>query len=514
MNYNPKKHFWSLIILLILGLAIPTAFCQPLSSNLMLAKNLSDAYVEVTEKVKSSVVTIECINLYVTPTEEEDNSAETAEVSPEEMLPAEVHRFLSRMQEESVDEVNPGSCTGTGVIISTDGVVVTNYHVVKDAISIKVKLDNSKQLEAEVIGLDPKTDLAVLQLNTKEKLPAATLGDYASCKVGSIVIAIGAPEGFEQSVTFGHISALQRSSEDLYYLDDLVYLNFIQTDAAINHGNSGGPLVTLDGEVIGINCVGADNADNLNFAIPVSTVKNVVKKILKFGEVPRGYMGVSTYELRNFNNGTEHQGLLIQKVHPNTPAAAAGLKMGDILLSYNGTKLESNQQIMRLVSNSEIGSQATIKYLRNGQPRSTQTTITDQPANPDRPAMELIAPDNAEYQRPESYESELLGITAIALPLKDGFPDDVEFFKDKYGLLITAIDNRLSAYTSGLIPGMIIKLVNFTPVNTLADLEQVEKKITPASEVLIQALLTTDIPITSILDLSLYEKVKEKYSSD
>ena len=508
MNYVTKNCSRLFIILAVMGFCISESFCQEPGSNLLLAKQLSAAYVEVTEKVKPAVVTIQCIDLYTNSAEED--SAESDADAPESMLPEEVHRFLSRMQESTAEDVSPGSCTGTGIILSADGIVVTNYHVVKDAISIKVKLDTGKQLEAEVVGLDPKTDLAVLKLNTAEKLPSATLGDSAACKVGSIVIAIGAPEGFEQSVTFGHISALQRSSEDLYYLDDLVYLNFIQTDAAINHGNSGGPLVTLDGEIIGINSVGSDDADNLNFAIPVNTVKNVVEKILKYGEVPRGYMGVATYELRNFSNGEVQEGLLVQKVHPNTPAAAAGFKMGDILLRYNGTKLESNQQVLSLVSDSEIGSKALIEYIRNGHHSSAEITITAQPETLDRPAMELLAPDDTAYQRPESYESELLGITVVALPLPDGFPDDVEFFKDKTGLLITELDNRLSACTSGLIPGMIIKFVNFTEVKTIADLQQVEKNIKPAAEVLIQSLLNDDIAATSVLDLGLDKKLNNQ----
>ena len=513
MHYVKRSYILGILALLLIELSIPQTFCQEINKSLDFARQMSEAYVKVAEDIKPAVVTIECVNIYFNS--EEENSTEPGEIINEDMLPDEVHRFINRMQEDIADEVKAGRCTGTGVIISEDGVVVTNNHVVKDAVSIKVRLDNGELLKAEIIGTDPKTDLAVLHLLTDNTLPVATLGDSAACKVGSIVIAIGAPIGFEQSVTFGHISALQRSNEILYYEDELIYLNFIQTDAAVNHGNSGGPLINLNGEVIGINSNGGyGEAENLNFAIPVNTVKNVVKKTLEYGEVPRGYIGVATYDLNNYYNGKVQQGLLVEKVHPNTPAALAGFKMGDILLSFNGTKLISNQQVLRLVSDSEIGSKAVIKYLRNRHTRSKKVTIAAQPERLDMPVLDLITSNNTDCQRPESYESELLGITVVALPLQNGFPDDIEFFKNKSGLLITEIDDSLSTYTSDLIPGMIIKFINFTKVNSLKDIAKLEKKIEPGSEVLIQALLNEDIPITTILDLGLNEDVNKIDSSN
>ena len=274
MHYRKKNRIGAFLVLLMFAMTMQHIFAQESGSNLELAKQMSEAYVEVAEKVKPAVVTITCVNLYFN--EETDALVESEEITPESMLPGEIHRFLSRMQDNSVDEVRVDGCTGTGVIISEDGLVVTNCHVVKDAVSIKVRLDNGDLLKAEVVGVDPKVDLAVLQLITDELLPVAVLGDSDACKVGCIVIAIGAPEGLEQSVTFGNISALQRSEglDD----DEVIYQSYIQTDAAINYGNSGGPLVTLDGEVIGINSAGYDEADNLSFAIPINMVKDVVQK--------------------------------------------------------------------------------------------------------------------------------------------------------------------------------------------------------------------------------------------
>ncbi len=509
MHYRKQKNIGTFFVLLMFGMTMHHIFAQESGSNLELAKQMSEAYVEVAEKVKPAVVTIECVNLYFN--EETGAAAESEEITPESMLPEEIHRFLNRMQEDGVGEARAGGCLGTGVIISEDGVVVTNCHVVKDAVSIKVRLDNGELLKAEVVGVDPKVDLAVLQLITAEPLPVAVLGDSDTCKVGSITIAIGAPEGFKQSVTFGNISALQRSEG----LDDeeVIYQSYIQTDAAINHGNSGGPLVTLDGEVIGINSAGFDEADNLSFAIPINMVKDVVKKILKYGEVPRGYVGVGTYDLSNYCNGKAQKGVLVEEVYPETPAAVAGLQMGDILLSYNGTELESNQQVMRLVADSEIGSIAVIKYIRDGKPESVEVTVAAQPEVLDMPVLDLMASLGGNIKPPESYASELLGITVVALPLQEGFPDDVDFFQDMTGLLITDTDGRLSTHTSHLIPGMIIKFIDFTKVSTLADIKEVEKNIKPGSEVLIQSLLA-DIPVTSIMDLGLDEDVDKKFGDE
>ena len=229
--------------------------------------------------------------------------------------------------------------------------------------------------------------------------------------------------------------------------------------------------------------------------------------------MPRGYVGVGTYDLSNYCNGKAQQGLLVEEVYPGTPAALAGLQLGDILLSYNEAELVSSQQFMSLVADSEVGSKAVIKYIREGKPESVEVTIAAQPEVLDMPVLDLMASLGGNIKPPESYESDLLGITVVALPLQSGFPDDVEFFQDMTGLLITDTDGRLSTYTSHLIPGLVIKFIDFTKVSTLADIKEVEKNIKPGSEVLIQSLLA-DIPVTSIIDLGLDEDVDKKLGDE
>ncbi|SET15993.1 S1C family serine protease [Anaerobranca gottschalkii] len=263
---------------------------------------------------------------------------------------------------------------GSGVIIDPSGYIVTNYHVIERGEVIIVTLDNGEELEAEVIGSDPGTDLAVLKVN-RSGLPSAEFGDSDRLVVGEVAIAIGNPTGLElqQSVAVGVISATDRSLEVYEWVFSL-----IQTDAAINPGNSGGPLVNAIGQVIGINSVKISNAEGLGFAIPSNIVRNVVNEIVRYGEVRRPMIGIMINEIspiiaRQYNLATDH-GLYIVEVAPNSPAQAGGLRNNDIITHADGKKITSLRDFRMVMANKKIGDKVEIKVIR-GEETLTLTVI-------------------------------------------------------------------------------------------------------------------------------------------
>jgi len=255
---------------------------------------------------------------------------------------------------------------GSGVILSKNGYIVTNYHVVSGATKIIVKTMDGKKYKAKLIGSDPKTDLAVLKINAKNLHPI-TIADSSKVKVGDLVLAIGNPFGLRESVTAGIVSALNRNSIGLN-----AYENFIQTDAAINPGNSGGALVDMKGRLIGINSAiisksGGNNG--IGFAIPSNMVKFVVKSLIEKGKVVRGYLGVLISNIDSSKAklyGIDH-GVLVNKVEPNSAAAKAGIKAGDIIVAVDGEKVTNAGELRNKIAFKGAGAIVTLKIYRNGK---------------------------------------------------------------------------------------------------------------------------------------------------
>ena len=259
--------------------------------------------------------------------------------------------------------------TGSGVIISADGYIVTNHHVVEGAEEVLVTLADQREFKAQVVGRDPKTDLAVLKVETKEKLPVATLGDSEALRVGDWVIAIGNPFGFTHTVTAGIVSAKDR------VIGAGPYDDFIQTDASINPGNSGGPLFNTRGEVVGINTAIVPQGQGIGFAIAVNTAKPLIPQLVSKGEVTRGYLGVNiqsiTPELTRALALEDRQGALVTDVMPGTPAEKAGLKRGDVIVAFNGKEVNSSRDLPPMVAHMPVGQEATITVLRQGKQHET-----------------------------------------------------------------------------------------------------------------------------------------------
>ncbi|MBW4654821.1 MAG: trypsin-like peptidase domain-containing protein [Kaiparowitsia implicata GSE-PSE-MK54-09C] len=289
--------------------------------------------------------------------------------------------FFRRFFGDNVPAPGPSSRVergvGSGFIIDAEGLVVTNAHVVNGADRVTVTLRDGRAFEGQVLGEDQFTDVAVVKIEA-DALPSVTLGDSDSLLPGEWAIAIGNPLGLDNTVTAGIISATGRSSAQVGIPDQRA--SFIQTDAAINPGNSGGPLLNERGEVIGVNTAIRANAQGLGFAIPINTAKRIADELIATGRVEHPYLGVRMATLtpdlrRNINQRSgitvqEDQGVLIMEVLPNSPAAKAGIRPGDVLTSLGEETVQSSEQVQQIVERSRVGSELVVELRRNGQPLS------------------------------------------------------------------------------------------------------------------------------------------------
>ncbi len=259
---------------------------------------------------------------------------------------------------------------GTGMIINQDGYILTNNHVVAGATQIQVILSNESQYQAKVVGTDPKTDLAVIKVSTKERLPYVTFGDSDKVQVGEWVVAIGHPRGLDQTVTQGIISAKHRQGIS----DPSTYQDFLQTDAAINPGNSGGPLLNLDGQVIGVNSIIASQSggsEGLGFAIPSNMALHIAKSLMGTGKVQRGWLGISLQDI-SFDKMkslklTAPKGAYVMDVVKEGPAAKAGIKPGDVIMTLEGKAIADSGELRNLVAGIPIGKEVNLGIMRDGK---------------------------------------------------------------------------------------------------------------------------------------------------
>jgi serine protease Do/serine protease DegQ len=269
---------------------------------------------------------------------------------------------------------------GSGLIIEKSGLILTNNHVVKDADEITVKFADKHEVKGKVVGTDAKTDLAVIRVDAKDDLPVATLGNSDTLQVGEWAIAIGNPFGLDHTLTVGVISATGRSEVGI-----AAYENFIQTDASINPGNSGGPLLNVRGEVIGINTAIVASGQGIGFAIPVNMARKVMEDLVKRGKVTRGWLGIGiqplTPELAKSFGVRVDEGILVNQVMPKSPAEAAGIKVGDLILSLDGKPLKDSRQMQRFVAEAEIGKTIEVVVLRDKSKRALKIQVGEMPAS-------------------------------------------------------------------------------------------------------------------------------------
>ncbi|MER3445317.1 MAG: peptidase [Candidatus Dadabacteria bacterium] len=341
---------------------------------------------------------------------------------------------------------------GSGFILSEDGYIVTNNHVVEKANDIEVVLEDGERYKARVIGKDPKTDVALLKIGPKHRLPAAVLGDSDKLEIGDWVIAVGNPFGLGHTVTAGIVSAKGRS------LGLGTYDDFIQTDAAINPGNSGGPLFNLQGQVVGVNTAIVAGGQGIGFAIPINLAKSVITQLKSTGRVVRGWLGVLVQQITpDIAEGlglTEPRGALVSDVTPGSPADKAGIKRQDIITEFNGQKINDMQELPRLVAATPPGTEVTLKFLRNGKEQTARLKLGELP--------EEIAKSGTGGQQVEQDLGLVVQEINPQMQRRLGI-------QDSQGVIITSVESGSIAEEAGLRPGDIILEINKKQVKNLDD---------------------------------------------
>ena len=389
------------------------------------------AFIEVSEKVTPAVVNIRA-----------ERVRTTDRLSPlfEEFFGDLFRKPPSEQREHSL---------GSGFILSEDGYILTNEHVVSGAEQIKVRLTDQRVFPGKVVGNDPKTDVAVIKIEAEEPLPVVVLGDSDRLKVGQWALAIGNPFGLDSTLTVGVISATGRTDVGI---ED--YENFVQTDASINPGNSGGPLLNIYGEVVGVNTAIVASGQGIGFAIPINLAKLVANQLISSGEVTRGWLGVSIQPLDAdlaASFGLDRvTGALVTRVLPGAPAEQAGLRRGDVLLSFDGKPIRSVKELQLLVASSPPGEKIPVEVLREGTRLTLQVAIAarDAEAQPAR-------------QEPGAELTPWLGMS---------------FAENEQGVRVAAVESDSVADNAGVRVGDLVLAINRHAVKSLADVHAARQR--------------------------------------
>ncbi|MDA8094169.1 MAG: DegQ family serine endoprotease [Betaproteobacteria bacterium] len=376
-------------------------------------------------------------------------------LSPEDPF----YQFFRQFMPPQGPQVYKTQTLGSGFIISPDGYIMTNAHVVGTSTTVTVRLTNKRQYKAKVIGTDKRTDVALIKIDAKN-LPTVTIGNSKTLGVGQWVVAIGAPFGFLNSVTQGIVSAIGRS------LPNESYVPFIQTDVPINPGNSGGPLFNLQGQVVGINSqiyTGTGGYMGLSFAIPINLAMHVADQLRVYGKVSRGRLGVEiqdvTPELASSFGLPNTNGALVAQVESNGPAGHAGIRPGDVILRYDGKAVKSSSQLPLLVGNTKPGTRVDVEVWRNGRARNLTVTVGQLGAH-------AVA-----QKAPTAPASSALGLT-LSVPT----PAQREELGVNYGLVVQGVGG--AAAEAGIEPGDVVLAVNDKKVRTVAEFNRLVARST------------------------------------
>ena len=419
-------------------------------------QSLQDAFVQVAQSVKPAVV-----NIATTQRPRPQEGRRAPQVPPQFRGPFRdffgedfFERFFGEQPQRERRSL------GSGVIVDKRGYILTNNHVIEQADEIEVRLSDKRKFTAKVIGKDSKTDLAVIKIDAPDDLPVAKLGDSTKIRIGEWAIAIGNPFGLDQTVTVGVISAVGRSEVGI-----TTYEDFIQTDASINPGNSGGPLLNLNGEVIGINTAIVATGQGIGFAIPISMAKEIKDRLIAQGKVVRGWLGVGIQELTEelaaqFGVKPE-DGVLVGNVMKDSPAERGGMKPGDIIQEFNGTKISGVHQLQREVAQSPVGSPVRLKVLREKQPVMLTIVLGEQPTD----VAAASEPGSTPAQAAERFGLTVQDLTPeLRNQLRLNTVD---------GVMVSSVDDAGPAARAGIRPGDVITEANREPVKSTRDFSRI-----------------------------------------
>jgi serine protease Do len=364
------------------------------------------------------------------------------------------HEFFGPFSERGPSRDFKQRSLGSGFFIDKEGYIVTNNHVIENADEIKVKLANGKEYDAELIGRDPNTDLAIIKIKGSSELVPLKLGDSEKLDVGSWVVAIGSPFGLEQTVTAGIVSAKGR------VIGAGPYDDFIQTDASINPGNSGGPLLNMSGEVIGINTAIVAQGQGIGFAIPINLAQGIISQLKEDGSVTRGWLGVGiqdlTPELADYYNLKDKKGVLVSQVFRGDPAEKAGIKPNDIIIAVDGKPVNTGRELSATIAGLPVGKRTAIMVLRDGKEKTFYAELAK------RQDSELVAKQELE-------DNGDLGMQVTELT-----PESARRFghsEDENGVLVIGVQPGSKADQAGIQPGDLVKEVNRKPVDTVKGLQ-------------------------------------------
>jgi Do/DeqQ family serine protease len=370
----------ALVVCVAAGVAVHTVWVKavgvappPTPMPLSTADALQSAFVQVAERVRPTVVNLGTVQMSRSPR----RPIVPGPFADDPVFKDFFDQFFGRRGQGPSEEFRQ-SGLGSGVIFDKRGYVLTNFHVIRGADAVTVRLSSKQEFRGRIVGTDAKTDLAVVQFTPEAPLAVATLGNSDVVRVGEWAIAIGNPFGLDQTVTVGVVSATARADVGI-----ATYENFIQTDASINPGNSGGPLVNLRGEVIGINTAIVAAGHGIGFAIPANMVKRVTAQIVERGKVTRGWLGVSVQplsrELAESLGLHDMRGAVVARVYPDSPAATVGLAQNDVIVGFDGTSVEDYHHLQRLSADTEVGRTVKLDYVRKKERKTVTLTIAEAP---------------------------------------------------------------------------------------------------------------------------------------
>lgn len=430
----------------------------PAPSAPIVVDGVRTSYADVVEKTSPAVVRIE--------------SQIKTQAQPQQQFPFGDDDFFKQFQtprQNQRPQIERG--LGSGVIVSADGTILTNNHVVEGADKITVFMSDNKTFEAKLVGSDKPSDLAVLKLEGQQNLPFLNLGNSDNVRIGDIVLAIGNPLGIGQTVTQGIISAKGRRTG----LSDGSFEDFLQTDAAINRGNSGGALVNLQGELIGINSqILSPSGGNIGigFSIPSNMAKSVMDQLVEHGKVRRGMLGVS---IQNITEDTakaldlkEAKGVLVSNVKAGSSADKAGVKRGDIITAINGEKIEDGNTLRNKVAGTLPGNPIKLTVVRNGAEQELTATLDEFQLDNDRASNK-----GAENEKGDDSENKPSGKLGLSLqPVTPQIAKQLNLDSDSEGLVVMDVDQNGASAEAGIMRGDVIMEINKKTVNSLEDVQK------------------------------------------